>query len=134
VVDYPNIHPIHAAIWDKNGLVYLVSSTREASELSFSDTTSSRSESTGIEAYSIRAFTKKLGIQQWDFIKMDIEGAEIRLLSSADSWIDLAHLIGMEIHAVCREQAGTLLDRATASWPFREKRGETYWLARKKPE
>ena len=133
VVDYPNIHPIHAAVWDKNGLVFIVDSTRDASERSFAEAESNQSESIGVEAFTIRALTEKLGVERWDFIKMDIEGAELRLLSSADSWIDLAQLIGIEIHAVCHEQAEALLERATASWPFREKRDETYWRARKNP-
>jgi hypothetical protein len=63
---------------------------------------------------------------------MDIEGAELRMLQSGDTWIPSASTIAVEIHDECRNEAEQLLDRLTSGWPVHFEAGETYWRARSK--
>lgn len=125
---YPNVIPVNAAVWDTDGWVCLANPSAEASELSYAEPIGNESDK--VRSISVSTIAKEHGISAWSLIKMDIEGAELRMLRCGEDWIPSTSTIAMEIHDECRGESERLLNSFTAGWPVRFEAGETYWRSR----
>jgi len=52
-----------------------------------------------VRAFSMPALIDRLGVQRVDFVKMDIEGAELDVLAGARKWADRVGCLKVEIHS-----------------------------------
>jgi FkbM family methyltransferase len=51
-----------------------------------------------VRAFSMPALIDRLGVQRVDFVKMDIEGAELDVLAGAREWADRVNCLKVEVH------------------------------------
>ena len=93
-------------------------------------------EGNAIEAVTIEEFSKRVGVNHWDLIKIDIEGEEYNILK--DSKHPLATQVSVEFHAHCGVQTKESLDELLiylsqyytvhgAVWESRHGAGYNYW-------
>lgn len=131
ISNYPNIVALNAAVWSKNCQVYLTNPTGDSSQKSFSEKSPNYNENiTVVQAYDVVTISKMYGVSVWDFIKIDVEGAEIELLAAPQGWINYVNLIAIEIHDCCKDQAELLLKSFTYNWSKNLKINETHWRVR----
>lgn len=130
VQKYPHIHSVRAAVWDKKCILYCSDDQVEFSMRYFQENNRLAAKHERFQAYPIEILTRCLRVSHWDFVKIDVEGIEAKILTKADDWIGLIELLAMEIHDYCRNEAELMLYKATMDWQIKEKIGETYWRAR----
>ena len=61
--------------------------------------------STKVPAVTVDSLIEELGVDEVDYVKMDIEGAEKEVLANAGSWLPRVRSIKVEVHP---EKASTL--------------------------
>jgi FkbM family methyltransferase len=99
---YPNITPIHAAIWNKSGRLQIGDSgqgnwgfyTKEFTEGQTGDTTLGFAD-----AISLNDIVEKFNITKIDLLKVDIEGAEKELFQdNYEKWLAMTKVLVIELH------------------------------------
>ena len=90
--------PLLAGIGKKDGFLAADGGLRDNKEWSFSFTETDNAN--GIAAYSINSLLEKYALEEIDFIKMDVEGAERSIFDNdADlSFLDKVKVLAIEIH------------------------------------
>jgi len=132
---YPSITAIQAAAWSNDCDLHLKNPSANSSSKSFENVTSGIPITKNIvSAFSIRTLSEKSLISNWDLIKIDVEGAEVELLSTASDWVGLTNGIAVEIHKFCELEALPLLNQATTEWKSRYVSNETSWCFRDSAE
>ncbi|MDQ6901851.1 MAG: FkbM family methyltransferase [Bacteroidota bacterium] len=93
-----NATPLMAGVSKKDCFLAADGGLRDDKEWSFSFTETD--DSAGIKAYSINSLLAKYALEEIDFIKMDVEGAEQAIFDSdADmSFLDKVKVLAIEIH------------------------------------
>lgn len=74
----------------------------DAADWAFRVSTQNGSETAGITGYRLATLLEKVGIDRVSLLKMDIEGAELEVMSDSDSWIGHVDNIVLEIHESLR--------------------------------
>lgn len=59
--------------------------------------------------HTIESFSKVVGVDKWDLIKLDIEGAEFEILEEAKH--PIANQVSVEFHAHCTNQTKAKIDQ-----------------------
>jgi len=85
---------VHAAIWNEDAVV----SYSGAEEWGFRVTPGATRMSRQVGAMTMGNLLDRLAIERVDYLKMDIEGAEARVLDGAAEWLDRVHAIRVEVH------------------------------------
>jgi FkbM family methyltransferase len=119
VSQYPNVVPIRAAVWNKDGEV----STVDVGN----DWACQVSEGSGCRAITMRTLMAETGVDSIDLLKVDIEGAEKEIFSQCD-WIDRVRVLIVELHDRFKPGCRETVERATQGWHQYE-RGELTILA-----
>lgn len=91
----PRCTVVHAAIWDRPGTV---SYTTSAGEEGFHVDSTEFNADRQVPALLIQDLFSRFGIEKVDYLKMDIEGAELVVLQSASVWADKVALMQIEVH------------------------------------
>jgi FkbM family methyltransferase len=92
---YPNVIPIHGALWNKEGQVEVFSpwpKWKEWGKWGFRVR-----EGNGCRALTLKTLMREVGIETVDILKIDVEGAEREIFSSCD-WMDKVKLLAIELH------------------------------------
>jgi FkbM family methyltransferase len=84
---------LHGAVWPEDGVV-----TIEGKEAWGFRAHPYRDGDTAISAYGVSHLLDELGAETVDFIKMDIEGAEMLVLKRAQDWITRVRCLKVEVH------------------------------------
>jgi len=84
---------IQGAVWTHDGEVAYQGMTEDGYQIN------ERSAGRVTRAYTIERLLTELGIEQVDLMKMDIEGAEERILPAAGNWIHRVNCLVIEVHA-----------------------------------
>jgi FkbM family methyltransferase len=94
---FPNVHAVNAGLWDKQTHISLMAQEGEWGYM-FQEVPSAREGS--VYGTTITNLLRRFNFPRLDFAKIDIEGAESRVLSAnADlAWLDSTKLICMELH------------------------------------
>ena len=92
---YPNIIPIHGALWSTDGEVELFPPWpywKRWGKWGFRVR-----KGNGCRAVTLTTLMREVGIETVDILKIDVEGAEREIFSNCD-WIDKVKLIAIELH------------------------------------
>lgn len=109
---YTNIFPLQAGLWNKEGHLRISNSTGE----SWSFRVSEAAEDTGIPAISIDRILEKYGITSIDVLKIDIEGAEVEVLSGHPNWLGCVKNLIIELHDRFRPGCKETLENALTNY------------------
>lgn len=126
---YKNIKPIHGALWNQDEPLEIESNDSESWAFRVRSK-KEKSSPTKIQGYRIGSLMKNFGIQKFDLIKMDIEGAEFEVLQDHANWIDRTDNIIIELHESIRPGCSDLFYKATSSFKYRTSGGELDLVSR----
>jgi FkbM family methyltransferase len=113
---YPNVVPLHAALWveDTDLILHAQPQGHWASSL-FEPESGANGASTAhlVPAIRIETLLERFGLAAIDVLKLDVEGAEKEIFEHSCDWIDRVHAIFVEIHDRFRPGCGEALAAAT---------------------
>jgi FkbM family methyltransferase len=112
VKPYPNILPIHAALWKKDGEILIA--TPSSSEPPFSKVGFVVNEVEGapVRAVTMRTLMRETQIDYIDLLKVDIEGAEKEVFQSCD-WMGSVRCLAIELHDRFKPGSSAAVDSVT---------------------
>ncbi len=116
---YPNIVPIHAALWNKKGRLQITNPNGIECAFQVSEralTSENRSQS--IEALTITDLLTETNSDSIEILKLDIEGSEIELFRSNTDWLGKTHMIVIELHDWLREGCSEALYKTIGKYSF----------------
>lgn len=125
---FPQIIPINAALWNREGLVHL--SDAGGGHWAMRTTESRAAIEPTVPATTLHALMQKLRIQYVDLLKLDVEGAECEIFEDSAPWINRVGVICAELHDRFRPGCSKVFEPATAEFPIRWRRGELHCVAR----
>ncbi len=119
-----NVRLVHGALWSHKTQLQIANPDDV--------TVSFRVEpGTGTDAFTVRELIDHQGVEQVDLLKMDIEGAEVEVFSSAGSWVNQVGAMIVELHDRFRPGCREALLAATQAGNFRMyEQGENTILVR----
>lgn len=111
---YPQITPVHKAIWCSSGHVRITNPDAQPWSFRVEMTTPEAPDALG--AISINDLVAEYGVQSIDLLKMDIEGAEREVLSDGlHPWLDRTAVLAVELHERHRRGCEAAFKRAAGS-------------------
>jgi FkbM family methyltransferase len=105
---YPNITPIHAALWGSEGYVSMADPVPGVSD-NWNFTVSNKPGD--VRAITIRSLMRDFGIDHIDLLKIDIEGSEKEVFEVCD-WQDRLNSVVIELHELSRPGCSVVVNRA----------------------
>jgi FkbM family methyltransferase len=93
----PRCELVHAAVWTSDGETTYGGSEQQGYRISQLDDVSSGSTKS-VATVSISSLLDRHGIDIVDYLKMDIEGAEARVLAENTEWMQQVNAMKVEIH------------------------------------
>jgi FkbM family methyltransferase len=119
---FTGVHAVNAGLW---GYKARIGQTGNHGEWGKIFAEKKWHESGGMPAYGVQDLAKMFNIPAFDFVKIDIEGAEGQVFSpNADiSWVDEAKVISLEVHDYFAPYFGlqdvsSRIDAALSDRPF----------------
>jgi FkbM family methyltransferase len=119
VEHWPNIVPVHAALWPETTTVEL--SDHGLGAWGYQ---ASASESGSIPAVSVRRLLELIDRETIDLLKIDVEGAERELFSASEDWIERVRAIVIELHDAQTPGCSEAFEKATPDFGIRFTHGE----------
>ena len=130
---YPNIVPIHAAIWHREGKLQVKNPNAEKWAFQVTE----RTKETHLETIDALTIDKLLTIAKTntiDILKLDIEGAEIELFSANyENWLEKTNVIIIELHDRFRKGCSETFYNATNRYNFQKEERKEHVILFKKP-
>lgn len=132
VQPYPNVIPIHAALWHENTEIDLV----DPGFGQWGFVTEDRRESPAADArHRVKAVTvdrlmQEAGVDRVSILKMDIEGAEREVFSSSTSWLPRVDAIIVELHDRRKPGCSRSFDNGSNGFAQEWLQGENVFLSR----
>lgn len=123
VAPYPNISPIHAAIWSRDGEIAVGqpdSSSGAGGEWAF---VTHEGDGDRVRAVTMRTLMDETEIDELDLVKMDIEGAEKEVFKSTE-WLESVKCLMIELHDRFVPGCSEIVNRAMLGYNSM-KNGET---------
>lgn len=94
----PNIKPIQAALWNKQGTIEIIDKGYGVRGYMVEDGCSQESPNS-MRSTTLLALTQEYGIRTIDILKMDIEGSEKEVFSiDTDKWLPITNCLIIELH------------------------------------
>lgn len=136
---FPNVYPVHAAVWSESGMVSLndpghgswglqVTGQAERTRAVITDCTTSCREL--IRAVTIDEIIKEFNLEGIDLLKVDVEGSEKEIFATADSWLSLVDTICIELHDRFKSGCSRSFFNAITQFPIEMRRNEDVLVAR----
>ncbi len=120
---YRNLCCLRKALWCTSGYVRIRDSTVEPN--AYQVVLASSHEPGAIEATTVADLLLQFEVAQADLVKVDIEGAEIEVMSTASSWLPSVRMLAIETHDRMRPGCTAALELATRNFPHsRSQHGE----------
>jgi FkbM family methyltransferase len=135
---FPNIQPVHAALWPQPGSLVLTDPGTGLWGLQVKAVAAPAGTADGTvveSADSVRAITiddiiSEHGFDRVDLLKVDIEGAEKELFSQPGPWLDQVDAICIELHDWFKAGCTRTFFSAVADFDVEAWRGENVLVAR----
>jgi FkbM family methyltransferase len=130
---YPNIVPVHGALWHEEGTIDLVDPGLGAwgfmTDGASGDVRGERKHS--VAAYTVESLMRTHGLDRIDLLKVDIEGAEREVFSHAQGWIERVDALIVELHERMKSGCVRSFYNATNDFDAEWLQGENVFLARR---
>jgi len=120
---YPNVVPIRAALWNRNGEVFVSAPTAVQSASDKVGFVVQEGGGVPVRALTMRTLMEDLQIDCIDILKVDIEGAEKEVFDRC-SWMQNVRCLAIELHDRFKPGCSAAVTSATADF-FSVQRGET---------
>jgi len=121
VSSYPNVIPIHAALWHEDGQVEVFPPGPRKSKWGFRVRPGH-----GCRAVTMRTLMHEAGIESIDILKVDVEGAEREIFSNCD-WMDRVKLLAIELHDQFRPGCSDTVNAMTHGFTKTERGTLTFY-------
>lgn len=93
-----NVHVLHGGIWNSDEGLH-ISGNVDGNECGYAAERVSETACVDTQGFKISTIMKKYGIAKFDFIKLDVEGAEIEIFdSTSDEWLSDTGVLCIELH------------------------------------
>jgi FkbM family methyltransferase len=119
VAHWPQITPVHAALWPEDTAVQLAD--HGLGTWGYRATASPDGDIPGL---SVERLLEDFGAERINLLKVDIEGAERDLFRGSARWIDRVDAIVIELHDALTPGCSEEFAQATAAFPIRQTHGE----------
>ncbi len=114
VRDYANIRPIHAGLWNRRVPLRIVNPDDEPWAFRVEESR----DGDGLAAITVEEALEALGADRIDLLKLDVEGAEWKIMGQSQGWIEHVRAIVAELHDPACEAA---FFRAVGGGDFRHR-------------
>lgn len=111
---WPNIHPVHAALWSGPGELGIDNEGVESRRFRVSE----RSGKRNIPALGVPDIKRLFRLDHIDVLKLDIEGSEIEVFRNSDEWMPSIGNMIVELHDRLRPGCARALDNALSGYEF----------------
>ena len=113
---YGQITPIHAALWNREGLIHLSDPLGEQGQWNkWGTTTIENGTGERVRAVSVRSLIDQFRLSRIDLLKVDIEGSEVEVLSTYD-WLPFVNALVVETHDRFRRGCSGAVAAATGEF------------------
>jgi len=126
---YPNIFPIHAALWQKDGEIAITAPSSSEALFSKVGFVVNEVEGVPVRAVTMRTLMKEAQIDSIDLLKVDIEGAEKEVFEACD-WMGSVRCMAIELHDRFKPGAGAAVEAVTRDF-VKSQVGETTFFVQK---
>jgi FkbM family methyltransferase len=127
---YPNIQPIHAALWSEDVMLDLSDPGDGDWGFQTQVAQSGHGLSRPVPGMRIDSLMEQFGLDHIDLLKIDIEGAEKEVFETADEWIDRVGCVIVELHDRTKSGCSRAVYSALGDFPHEFRRGETVFFER----
>jgi FkbM family methyltransferase len=127
---FPNVHAVRAAVWKESGTISLTDPGSGAWGLQVSESHSPVAGGDLVRAVTIDEIRKEFGLDRIHLLKVDVEGSEKEIFSTADSWISSVDAICIELHDRFKIGCSRSFFMAVQDFPIELHRNEDVLVAR----
>jgi len=125
VSSYPNVFPIHAALWNRDGQISLGPTGLDDDKWAFK---TFEGNGPKVRSITMQTLMSEANIESIDLLKMDVEGAEVEAFEES-SWTSGVQVIVIELHDHIKPGCRAAVSAAAKG--FRQwERGEMTFFAR----
>ena len=128
---YDKVHPINAALWDKETFIKIADENADTNGYMTIETTADDSDA--LKTTTVSKLLAESGFDEIDLLKIDIEGAEKEVFSApnVDEWLSKVKVLVIELHDRMKKGCSRAFFKAVSNydWHF-EFRGENLILMR----
>ena len=111
---FPNIIPINRGLWNKCTKLLLEDSSVDTWSYRFIESASD----SAIPAVSVPDLIKEFNLTSIDVLKLDIEGAEIEVLSDSSNWMGLVNTLVIELHDRFRPGCSDVFEASLINYEY----------------
>jgi FkbM family methyltransferase len=127
---FPNVHAVRAAVWKESGTISLTDPGFGAWGLQVSESYAPLTDGDLIRAVTIDEIRQEFGLDRIHLLKVDVEGSEKEIFSTADSWISSVDAICIELHDRFKIGCSRSFFTAVQDFPIELHRNEDVLVAR----
>jgi FkbM family methyltransferase len=127
---FPNVHAVRAAVWKESGTISLTDPGSGAWGLRVSESYAPVTGGDLVRAVTIDEIRKEFGLDRIHLLKVDVEGSEKEIFSTADSWISSVDAICIELHDRFKIGCSRSFFMAVQDFPIELHRSEDVLVAR----
>ena len=127
---FPNVHAVRAAVWKESGTISLTDPGSGAWGLQVSESHAPVAGGDLVRAVTIDEIRKEFGLDRIHLLKVDVEGSEKEIFSTADSWISSVDAICIELHDRFKIGCSRSFFMAVQDFPIELNRNEDVLVAR----
>jgi FkbM family methyltransferase len=135
VAPYPNIEPVHAALWDTDTPLDVVDpglGTWGFMTKRVNETSSFGLHRHRVAGLTIDSLMRDYKLEHIDVLKVDIEGAEREVFRKPGAWLEQTDFIIAELHERLKVGCNRAFYRATTGFEQEWFRGESVYIARER--
>jgi FkbM family methyltransferase len=128
---YPNIIPVHAALWGDNAEIDVVDpGLGNWGFMTAAQGGTAKQMGQKVQGMTLDSIFDQYGIQRISIFKSDIEGAELEVFRNSSSWIDRIDSLIVELHEHMKPGCNRTFHRATDDFAWEWTQGELVYLTR----
>lgn len=122
--EYKNVRCIKKALWSRSAYVRITNKSAEPN--AYQVVEALPCEPGAIAATTVDEILSAYGVNRADLIKIDIEGAEIEVMSTSQSWLSRVRIVAIETHDRFRPGCTEALSNASRVFPHKQRQEGEY--------